>query len=406
MVVQTARTRPKREISRLSLLVLLVTLSALNPMALNILMPAMPGLARGFGVDYGIVQYTLTLFLLATAVSQLFLGSLSDRLGRKPVIIGGLIAYILASFLAIWADSLGWIITARMVQAVGGAAAIALARTIIRDLYGSRKAASMLGYVTMAMVAVPMVAPWIGGQLDITYGWQSIFLFCGAAGAIVLTFTIPLLPETRPDAAKARAFLAIFKDAGSLLRNRGFVAYSGVLAFSSAMFFAYLGGAPYVVIEIMGRSQTEYGAWFALGAAGYMTGNMTSGLLADRFGPIMLIWIGTALGVIGSGLILMFSLQGDLTLLGLFGAMTLMAFSNGLTLPNTLSIVVGINPLIAGSTSGLAGFIQMFMGAVTAQVVGILLVDTALPMAVMMFVAACLSVLCVSLAGYVRLDQD
>src|SRR5881275_2852525 len=170
------------------LLALLIGMTAVGPLSLNILAPAMPGLIVTFAADAGAVQLTLSLFLFGMAVSQLVLGPLSDRFGRRPVMLAGLALTVVANFAALAATSITGLIAARAVQAFGATCGIVIARAVIRDLYERDRAASMIGWVTMAMVVAPMIAPLIGGALDSAYGWWAIFVFVGLFAAAVLVW--------------------------------------------------------------------------------------------------------------------------------------------------------------------------------------------------------------------------
>src|SRR5690606_11417779 len=154
-------------------ILLLVAVAAVSPLGINIYLPSMPGMAADFGVDFAAIQLTLSLYLLTVAIGQLFIGPLSDRYGRRPVLLAGLAAFVLGSLLCLIAADIGLLLAGRVLQAVGGCAGITLSRAVVRDLYGREQAASMIGYVTMGMAVAPMLAPSIGGALDGVYGWQA-----------------------------------------------------------------------------------------------------------------------------------------------------------------------------------------------------------------------------------------
>src|SRR5436305_4282233 len=180
-----------------ALLALLIAITAVGPLSLNILTPALPGLIVSFGAEAGVVQLTLSLYLLGMAISQLVLGPLSDRFGRRPVMLAGLVLTVVASFAALATTSIAGLIVARTAQAFGATTGIVIGRAMIRDLYDRDRAASMIGWVTMAMVVAPMIAPLIGGSLDTALGWHAIVVFVGLFAAAVLAWTMVGLPETR-----------------------------------------------------------------------------------------------------------------------------------------------------------------------------------------------------------------
>src|SRR5436190_23496375 len=200
------------------LLALLIAVTSIGPISLNILTPAMPGMIVSLGADASVVQLTLSLYLAGMAISQLVLGPLSDRFGRRPVMLAGLALTVVASFAALATTSIAGLIVSRTVQAFGATAGIVIGRAVIRDLYERDRAASMIGWVTMAMVIAPMLAPLLGGMLDTAFGWQAIFAFIGLSAAAVLVWAVVELRETRK-VATGQGFGHFLAASGSLLRD-------------------------------------------------------------------------------------------------------------------------------------------------------------------------------------------
>jgi DHA1 family bicyclomycin/chloramphenicol resistance-like MFS transporter len=364
------------------LLAILIAQSMVGPLTLNILMPAVPGLGATFKTDAATVQLTLTLFLVGLAVSQLVLGSLSDRFGRRPVMLLGLAITVIASLAALAATTIGWLIVARTVQALGASTGLVVGRAVIRDLYERDRAASMIGWVTMAMVVAPMIAPLIGGVLDTAFGWHAIFLFVALFATVVLIWTAAALPETRAVVAGGGGFRRFLEEAAALARSRRFVGYVLCSALGSGMFFAFIAGAPHITVTIMGRSSAEYGIWFVLLSFGYMIGNFVAGRWSARYGTDAMVWWGV---VIGSGFAILqvaTVLIFPASITAVFLPQTIMGFANGFLLPNAIAGAVSVRPQAAGTASGVTGFLQMGLGAVVAQIVGHLINDatTALPM--------------------------
>ncbi len=292
-----AKTRPVTA-PNWRLLTLLIAMTAIGPATLNILVPALPGLATRLSTDAGTVQLTVSLYLLSLATAQLFLGPLSDRFGRRPVVLAGLTLNMVASLAAFAATSIEALIVTRIVQAVGAAAGIVMGRAMIRDLYERDRAAAMIGLVTTAVVIAPMVAPLIGGILDTTFGWEAIFLFIAVMAGTVLIWAVPVLPETRAvDVAAAPTKL--WREWRALLRSGKFHGYVLAGALGSMPFFTFLGGGPYAVVTIMGRTSAEYGLWFALTSLGYMSGNFTASRLSQRWGVDAMITAGVVAELIG-----------------------------------------------------------------------------------------------------------
>lgn len=374
------------------LLALLIGATSVGPLSLNILAPAMPALIVTLGAGAGTVQLTLSLFLLGMAVSQLVLGTLSDRFGRRPVMLAGLALTVAASFAALAATSITGIILARTLQAFGATVGIVVGRAIIRDLYDRDRAASMIGWVTMAMVVAPMIAPLIGGMLDTAFGWQAIFVFMGLFAAAVLAWIALQLPETRA-VATGQGFGHFIAAAGGLLRDRTFLGYALVAAFNSAMFFTFVGGAPHVVVTIMQRSSAEYGIWFMVISTTYMAGNFAAGRWSAKFGIDFMIRAGVAVTVLGAAIgfcwVLLQPGRGPEVIMT---PQMIIGFASGFMLPSALAGVVSVRPQAAGAASGLVGFMQMGLGALTAQLIGHLLegATTPLPLAaIVLALCAC-----------------
>lgn len=365
-------------------IVMLVAISAVGPLTLNIFMPSMPGLPAYFDTDYGTVQLTLSLYLAGLAIAQLVYGPLSDRFGRRPLLLSGFGLFLIGTAAGYFSVGIEMLIASRVLQAIGGCAGIVLTRAIVRDLFDRERSASVIGYVSAAMVMAPMVGPLIGGYLDQWAGWQSIFVFVGAFTALVTVFAALNLHESNHDLQPLPGLRGMFTAYRGLLALPVFRGYAFLTAFASAGFFAFLGGAPYVVVELMGRPPSEYGWYFALSALGYMTGNLISGRMSVRMGVDRMVGLGLGCNLIGATLILILWASGPNVPLVLFGPMILFAVGNGLTLPNGTAGAVSANPRRAGAASGLSGFLQMSLGAGASALAGHLVTDSQFPVALMM----------------------
>jgi DHA1 family bicyclomycin/chloramphenicol resistance-like MFS transporter len=370
------------------LLALLIAMTAVGPLSLNILTPAMPGLIVSFGAEAGTVQLTLSLYLLGMAISQLVLGPLSDRFGRRPVMLAGLVLTVITSFAALATTSIAGLIVARTAQAFGATTGIVIGRAVIRDLYDRDRAASMIGWVTMAMVVAPMIAPLIGGGLDTAIGWHAIFVFVGLFAAAVLAWAAIALPETRA-VATGEGPGVLLKEASVLLTDRSFIGYVLVAAFNSAMFFTFIGGAPHVVVTIMHRSPAEYGVWFLILSLVYMAGNFAAGRWSAKYGVDAMIRAGVAMTVVGAAVGIVWVLldpQGGPVVI--FSPQMIIGFASGVMLPNAIAGAVSVRPQAAGAAAGITGFMQMGLGAITSQLIGHLLAGaaTALPLAIIVLV--------------------
>jgi len=375
---------PTRPTPTPGLFAILIAMSAVGPLALNIFIPSMPGLQRELAASHGTVQLTLTLYLVGMAVCQLFYGPLSDRYGRRPLVLAGLSLFVVSNLAAALATSIHMLIAARLLQAMGASAGIVLARTIVRDLYDRDKSASVIGYITMAFVLAPMIAPSLGGLLDMVASWRASFWLLTVLGTTVLAAAWLGLPET--NLSLSRTPLLSPRNFAHLLRLRRFRGYALTLGLASSVFFSFLAGAPFVTIELLGRTPFEYGLWFLLISLGYMMGNYLTGRYSQAVGIDRMISIGNMLTLAGGLLCLFGALVGILSPASLFLPMMLAAFGNGLTIPNGTAGAISVDMSMVGAAAGLAGFLQMALGAGASQLVGTIQSD--FPMAVFWCMAA------------------
>jgi len=368
------------------LLALLIAMAGVGSLSLNILVPAIPGLATKFAADPATVQLAVSLYLMGLATAQLVFGPLSDRFGRRPVVLAGLALATIASTAAIFAASIASLVSARIAQSLGASTGQTIGRAIIRDLYDREHAASMIGLVTSVVVLMPMVAPLIGGILDTLFGWEAIFVFAALVSFTVFAWAALALPETRKlsPSSSQRHFRA---DLAALAASPRFFGYALCAGFGSAPFFSFLGAAPHVVVTLLGRTSAEYGLWFFIPSIGFMAGNFAVSRLTARFGIDALIWWGIALTIIGCLLnVLVYIALPGWEMATIFLPQIVIGFGNGLLLPTSVAGAVSIRPQVAGTASGATGFIQMAIGAAAAQLGGHVIAHAsdAMPMLLLM----------------------
>jgi DHA1 family bicyclomycin/chloramphenicol resistance-like MFS transporter len=369
------------------LLPLIMAITVIGPLSLNILLPALPGLAAEFHTSLGAVQLVLSLYLFCFASFQLLMGSLSDRFGRRPVAIAGFAILIVSCIGALFAAQIGELIAARIIQACGAATGIVLGRAIVRDVYDRERSAAMLAVVSSVTIFAPILAPLLGGALDTAFGWKSTFVFLGAFAVVVLVWIVASLPETRPaHTAKSANFLA---DTKLLIGNRRFLGYILTLTLGAAAFFTFLSGGPHVVVTLMHRSSAEYGFWIGSFAVGFLVGTLLVQRFVVRYGIDRMIDVGMVL-IVGSVL----AMTASVALFSAFGPVAVfapaftMAIGNACVFTNTVAGAVSVRPEVAGTAAGLAGFSQVCLGSVATQAVGYALsgAASALPMTLMMLV--------------------
>lgn len=344
-------------------LAVLVAMSALQPLALNLVAPAAPNLSRHFGASYATIQLTLTLFLVAVALTQLVSGPLSDRFGRRPCVNAGIALFVVGSLLGAIAPSIELLLLARVLQGAGSGSVFALSRAIIRDTATRDEAASQIATVTMVMVVAPMIAPWLGGQIETAFGWRMILWFMTVAGAVVLLMTTLRLPETASNLGQRTPLLGVFRAFPQLAGNRVFVLNVVAVSTSSSAFFAFIAAAPYVVVETMGRGSDVYGTYFIMNALGYMLGNFLMARLVVRLGAPRMVHIGLIISSIAITIALPLALRADWSPLMLFLPLALNAIGNGMTIPGSTAEALSARPELAGAAAGLMGAIQLGFSA-------------------------------------------
>jgi MFS transporter, DHA1 family, multidrug resistance protein len=370
----------------LRLLALLIAMSGMSSLSLNILVPAIPSMAAKFATDPANVQLTISLYLMGLAVAQLVFGPLSDRFGRRPVVLLGLALAGLAGTAAIFVTTIAGLIAARVAQSLGASTGQTIGRAIIRDLYDREQAASMIGLVTSVVVLMPMVAPLVGGILDTLLGWEAIFVFTAALSLTIFAWAVLALPETRKfSAAGERSYFRA--DLAALTASPKFLGYALCAALGSAPFFSFLGGAPHVVVTMLGRTSAEYGLWFFVPSIGFMSGNFAVSRLTRRFGINTLILWGALLTVVGALLnVFAYMALPGWEMAAIFLPQIIIGFGNGLLLPTSVAGAVSIRPQVAGTASGITGFTQMAIAAAAAQLSGYLVAHAsdAIPMMLQM----------------------
>lgn len=370
-------------------IVTLVAVAAVAALNMNMILPSLPSLAREFDADYAVVALAISAYLGLVAVLQLIIGPMSDRFGRRPVILVCLAIFLVATLGCMLAPTIETFLAFRMLQ-TAVAVGFVLTRAIVRDMVPMNQAASMIGYVTMGMSLAPMVGPMLGGFLDETLGWRSVFAVTFLFGLAVLALAWLDLGET--NAAPSASFAAQVRAYPELARSRRFWGYAATAAFASGAFFAFLGGGPWVASEVLQMSPSALGFYFGFIALGYMLGNFLSGRYAARVGLNGMMLLGGLAAVAGVLMAMAFFAAGLATPLTFFGSILFVGLGNGLSLPSANAGIVSVRPHLAGSASGLGGALMIGGGAAMAAVTGALLTPGggAWPLLLMMLLSALL----------------
>lgn len=364
-----------------AIVVLLTALVALGPISTDLYLPSLPAIRESFAVDQGMAQLTLSLFMAGFAVSQLAYGPLSDRFGRRPVLLSGLGLYVAASLACMLAPTIEVLLAARVVQAMGACAGPVLGRAVVRDIVTTDRAAVLLSYIGMAMALAPAVGPMIGGYLEVAFGWRASFAALIAVAVVLVASVAVFLPETnRHRDRRAMQPRRLVANYARLLGNGVYRGYVATLALVFAALFSFISGAAFVLIEAAGLSPDAFGLSFAAVVLGYMIGNLISSRLTRKVGHDRMIALGLLTALAGALPMAFLALAGVEAALAVVLPMAVFMIGAGLVLPNAMAGAVGPFPEMAGSASALLGFTQMGIAAVVGALVGHLHDGTARPM--------------------------
>ena len=383
------------KLNRLSkrMIILLAAVSALGPVGMQILLPALPVIKQKFYVTNDVAQLTLSLSMLAIAIGTLVYGPLSDKFGRKRVMLVGIIITIFGSIVCFVADSIMLLISGRFIQAFGGAVGLVLARAIVRDVYGPEEAARVIATLVMVMVVLPMMSPALGGELMQRFGFESVFIVIAFASAFAFVFLFLWLPETLAKPVPFEGVKSMLMTFSKLFASRVFCGYAFCVTFVSVVFFSFISAAPEIMVSVLKRPPTEYGYYFIMIPAGFMTGNYVARHYGRTISIDNMIAIGASIGVFGIVLALLLQTLGMSSPVALFLPIALAVFGNGITLPNAQAAAINEFPEYAGTASGLTGFLQMAVSSVAAQAVALIFNGTVYPLLGLMLVASIISLL-------------
>jgi DHA1 family bicyclomycin/chloramphenicol resistance-like MFS transporter len=376
-----------------ALTLLLSLLTALGPLSMDMYLPSLPGIGQALHAPTAQVQLTISSYLIGFAVGQMIYGPISDRYGRRPVILAALALNCVAAVVCAMTQSIGALTAARFVQALGGAGCIVLARAAVRDLYSGVRAGRELSLMGSITAFAPVVAPVIGGALQMAFSWRASFVFLMIFALFAAAAAAQFLPETLRQRATGPFSLgamgALYR---SVLSHRGFLAHLVILSTTFVGLFAWISGAPIVMQGARyGLSPVAFGVIFASGAAGYMLGAYAASRVVMRFGLDRTIGIGAVVMAFG-GLTMAAAVALGLSHVGwLVGPMTIYLAGMGLALPQTQAAALTPFPDRAGTASSLLGFAQQSSAAIAAAAIGLYLGDSAWPVAGTVATMGCLS---------------
>jgi DHA1 family bicyclomycin/chloramphenicol resistance-like MFS transporter len=352
---------------------LLVAVTATGTLAMHILIPVLPLAAADLSVSRRAIQQAITLYLFGVASGQLLYGPISDRVGRRPTLIAALILYVAAGAVAGWAATIGTLLIARVLQALGGCGGLVLGRAIVRDSAGPGDATARMALLTMVQSLAPGVGPAVGGLVGAWFGWRSIFVLLVALGLVTLAGVVLALPETAASRGSGRMLRAY----PQLLRSRTFCGYLFGGAFTSTTFFAYLTASPFIFTDMLHRPASEVGLYYLVVLSGVPIGSFTSSRLARRVPSILLLRATSAVALAGALLFFFVAAIGSLTVVTVLGPMILFSVGVGAASPVAITAAISTDLHLIGAASGLYGFMQMANGAVCTLTVGLIPADPA-----------------------------
>jgi len=360
---------------------IMTALVAFGPLSTDMYLPSLPAMKADFGATVSQVQLTLSVFLGGFAVSQLLYGPLSDRFGRRPVLLFGIVVYGVASVACFLSTTIEALIIARFFQAFGACSGPVLGRAVVRDVYGQERAAQVLAYMGSAMALAPAVAPMFGGYLQVWFGWQANFVAISVFAFVLVLLVAFLIQETNqhqnPDALKPARLIGNYLE---LLRHREFLGYVLLNSFVFSGLFAFISGSSFVFIEIFGLEPNIYGICFGLVVCGYISGTLLAGRFSRKLGGPRMLRYGSTLALCAGFLLAGVAYGGGNSATSVVAPMMLFMVGVGLVMPNSMAGAIGPFPKMAGAASALMGFLQMTIAASVGGGVGLLHDGTHLPM--------------------------
>ena len=351
---------------------LLVALGSFGPLTMSIYTPVMPSVGADLGAGAESVKLTLTTYMLGFAVGQLFYGPMSDRYGRRPVLLGGLIFFTCATFGCSFAPSIGGLIGLRILQGLGAASGSVIGRALTRDAYTFQEMPLVMSWISLGQNIAPSLAPTLGGFLGEWLGWRATFWFVGAFGTILLVVTLLGLRETNKFRSDRIDLVKLLRGSGEMLRDHQFLGNVLTLGFAFAINFGMLAGVPFILQDHLGFSPREFGLIVLLSVAGFTAGTLVNNRLVGRVAPIVIMRASGWFHVAALSVMAILSLSGVVTWWAIVGPHMVLSFGTGMIVANANAGAIGTFPRLAGTASSLAGLAQMGMGAMGTVTVAIL----------------------------------
>ena len=369
----------------------LAAITLIGPLVLHMFFPALPAVKIALKASEIQIGLTSSIPLFTMALFTLAYGSLSDRHGRRPVLLAGLLLFVFGSELSALAESIWTLIAGRFLQAAGGACGMALARAIARDVYGADRLVKIMAYLLMAYALGPMVAPAIGGYLADQFGWRSVLVFASGIGILITGLAYFVIPETHHRRQTPTARISLLTGYGRLLKDIDFTSYVLQSGFCSGAFFAMAPAAAFLMTDYLGRPATEFGLYFLFFPVGYWIGNFISSWFSGRVAINIMVFVGSSVLILTALALAAFMVFGLVSPLTIFIPGFLITFAQGMALPNAQAGALSVDRNLAGTAAGIGTFMQFFWAAIFTQLYSILDDGTPIPMVITVSIAAGLS---------------
>ena len=351
---------------------LLVALGSFGSLTMSIYTPVMPSVGADLGAGSDSVKLTLTTYMLGFAVGQLFYGPLSDRYGRRPVLLVGVSFFIATTFACSLAPSIGSLIGLRVLQGLGAASGAVLSRALTRDAYSAHEMPVVMSWISLGMNISPSIGPTLGGFLGEWLSWRATFWFVGGFGLVLLLVSSLGLAETNRHRSAQVDLASLLRGSGEMLRDRHFLGYVLTLGFAMAINFGMLAGAPFILQDRLGFSPQEFGLISLLSIGGFTAGTFTNNRLVGRVAPTAIMSVAGWFHVFALVVMGTLSLSGVVAWWAIIGPHMVLSFGSGMIMPNSNAGALGLFPRLAGTAASWVGLAQMGMGALGTIAVAVL----------------------------------
>lgn len=343
---------------------MLSIITLIASMAMHIFVPALPQVAEHFSSSSALAQLTLTAYIVGMGTGQMIYGPLSDRYGRRPVLMCGMLMFTLASLVAFNAPTIEWLTAARLVEGLGAGAGLVLGRAIVRDCHEGEQATRMLSLLNLFLLTAPGLSPFVGSVLTESFSWRAIFIMLIGMGCLNLALTYFLLRETVRQ--REPSFKAVFKDYRILIRSANFIRYSIAGGCTANSIYAFIGVSPFIFVHQLHRSPHELGLYLAINISGMAVGSFLTRRLVGRINSRTLLKVGNGLSCLSAAIFLVIAIWGKMTVWDVLASTFAFTTGAGMVSPITLSRALNVNPHVSGSSSGFYGFCQQLIGAACA----------------------------------------